>query len=1325
MAEPAVRGPVPVVPALLFGGALVALAVWWFWDPAAVGAKPQDWALQDPRNPAYSTDPDDPFPMPPELAGVRLLGQSNAERDAKSTGCVRCHQYTGDPHGKPTLRIGCTDCHGGDASASEKEAAHISPRYPQFWPTSANPVRSYALLNHESPEFIRFVNPGDLRVAHISCGTAGCHPQEVQTNRKQIMSTGCMLWGAALYNNGSVPFKKARFGEAYGMNGASLRLVSVPPPTEYEVANHKGVLPYLDPLPRFEMSQPGNVLRFFERGGRFRPEVGIPERLEEPGRPRTRLSERGLGTENRTDPVLVSLNKTRLFDPTLNFLGTNDQPGDYRSSGCSACHVVYANDRSPVHAGQYAKFGNRGTSQNPDPTIPGDERGHPIDHKFTNSIPTSQCIVCHIHPGTTVMNSYLGYMWWDQETEGHLMYPRRQKNPTAEEAINTLMRNPEESAVRGNWGDPAFLDDLVALNPLMDRQQFADFHGHGWIFRAVFKRDREGFLLDHDGQRLPNAKARDLMRAVQVPCQVKQWHKDNRFEDARAAVEAERKLNAAHSGTPVHLLDIHLEKGMHCVDCHFSQDEHGNNRLHQEVRAATEIQCIDCHGTATEYTTLRTSGPAAYTSSPDGKGRNLAALRTPFGKPRFETETDADGRTRYFQNSMVEKGLRWEVVQTKDTTDPAHPRYNAKSAIAKTVRVEGGKMVWGDHPGEEKCAHANKNMSCIACHSSWNPSCYGCHLPQRANVKMPMLHADGDVTRNFTPYNFQTLRDDIYMLARDGDVTGNRINPARSSCAIHVSSYNNNRESIYTQQQTLSADGYAGTAFSTNVPHTVRGRGARETKQCTDCHLSKANDNNAWMAQLLMHGTNYLNLIGKYCWVGAGEEGLYGVVVTEQTEPQAVIGSTLHAVAYPDNFSKHCARHGELEVGHEHPGRDISEGLFKPHQHNEILNLQLRGEYLYAACGEGGLRAFDVAMIDNKAFAERITTTPVSPLGQRFHVPTKFATSVAVPSTAAVDPTRKMNPENKEQPIAGYFGYVYVTDKYEGLILVGIGVMVDGHPDNNFLKRDLTFNPDGLLNGAASCTIVGHYAYVCCDAGLVVISLEDPTQPKVTCVLGEKEHIHHPHAVQCQFRYAYLCDEEGVKVLDITDLSKPAPRAQLRIPDVHNIYLARTYAYLAAGPRGLVILDIKEAEKPKLAMIYTADGRINDAHDVKLGITYNTEFAYVADGKHGLRVVQLTGPDTPGNDGFSPRPTPRLIATFKIPFHGHALAISKGLDRDRAVDEDGHQIGVFGRVGARPLNAVEQRKMYLRDGKPWFVSDDPLDALYQERRAGRATVEGR
>jgi hypothetical protein len=287
------------------------------------------------------------------------------------------------------------------------------------------------------------------------------------------------------------------------------------------------------------------------------------------------------------------------------------------------------------------------------------------------------------------------------------------------------------------------------------------------------------------------------------------------------------------------------------------------------------------------------------------------------------------------------------------------------------------------------------------------------------------------------------------------------------------------------------------------------------------------------------------------------------------------------------------------------------------------------------------------------------------------------------------------------------YAFVYVTDKYEGLILVQIATMIDGNPLNNFLKRELTFNPDGLLNGATSVSIVGTHAYVCCDAGLVVVSLADPTKPVVTSVVGG---LCKPKAVQVQFRYAYVVDEEGVKVLDVTDLARPKPVSKLQIPDCHNIYLARTYAYVAGGHHGLIILDITKPASPRVDQVYDADGCINDLHDVKLAITYTSQFAYLADGHNGMRVVQLTSPQTPGNEGFSPRPTPRLVATYKLPHEGHALAITKGLDRDRAADESGNQLGVFGRVGARPLNAEEQRKLYLKDGRVWSVTDDPADA---------------
>jgi hypothetical protein len=105
-------------------------------------------------------------------------------------------------------------------------------------------------------------------------------------------------------------------------------------------------------------------------------------------------------------------------------------------------------------------------------------------------------------------------------------------------------------------------------------------------------------------------------------------------------------------------------------------------------------------------------------------------------------------------------------------------------------------------------------------------------------------------------------------------------------------------------------------------------------------------------------------------------------------------------------------------------------------------------------------------------------------------------------------------------------------------------------------------------------------------------------------------------------------------------------------------------------------------------------------------------FAFVADGKNGFCVLQILSPwDDPAHfSGFSPRPTPKLIATAHT--RGPALAISKGIDRDRAVDESGNQLAVFGRRGARPLNRDEIRSLYLHTGtkEPYAVTDREPEA---------------
>jgi hypothetical protein len=1232
-------------------------------------------------------------PAATTAAPPALAGQTAEQATARSRGCLTCHVGIEPMHASPAVKLACVDCHGGDATveapgaapgspdyAAARDRAHVLPGHPDRWwpngtPTARNPERSYTLLLDESPEFVRFMNPGDLRVAAEACGS--CHPAQVGAVRKSPMTTSAIFWAAAAYANGVLPLKGALFGESYSRDGNAQRIEPAVPPTEEERA--RGARASLLPLPRWEVIQPGEYFRAFERGGILQPsafpEIGNPNVADEPGRPDTRFSNRGRGTGLRISPALINLQKTRLNDPHLSLLGTNDHPGDFRSSGCTGCHVVYANDRDPAHSGPWAAFGHRGLGRTGDPTIPREEPGHPIRHRLTRAIPTSQCMVCHMHQPNSFVNTYLGYTMWDYVTDGEALWPAAQRYPSEAEKRQSLERNPEGAAVRGLWSDPEFLARASELNPQLKQTQLADYHGHGWLFAAVFKRDRQGRLLDKDGGVVG-------------------------FDDPQRFVKA------------VHLQDIHLERGMHCVDCHFSQDSHGDGLLHGEYGNAIEIACEDCHGSVQARTTLRTSGPAA----PPG-GTDLALGTTPFGQRRFVWRPSEQGRT-LFQRSMLDADREWEVVQVHDTVTPGNPRYNARAARAKTVQRDGESFGDAATP-VDRLAHPASRMTCYSCHSAWVTSCFGCHLPQEANAKTVSHHYEGDAARNYASYNPQVVRTDAFMLGNNGDVLGNRVAPVRSSSALVISSTNLNRQRAYLQQPPISAPGFSSQAFNPHVPHTVR---TTETRRCSDCHVSERNDNNAWMAQTLLLGTNTMNFVGRYAWVGLGEEGLEAVAVSEWDEPQAVIGGTLHRLAYPDFFRAHEGRRRELVEAHHHHGR------------GEIKSLQLRGEYLYAAAGPAGLVVFDVANVDNKDFSERIVTAPVSPLGQRTQVKTRDAAAVALPTNDPVAPWRQTSaqyPENRERPLAPIYHYAAIADREEGLVLVDVDTLSDGDPENNFLVREKlggepSFNPGGVLAGARALAIAGDTIYVACDRGLVAVDVAAPRQPRVLAVVGELER---PTAVQVQFRYAFVTDRQGLAVVDVTDPGKPRLVARAGpIADARSVYVARTYAYVAAGAQGLVIVDVERPEQPVVDQVFDAGGALSDTTDVKVAASYATTFAYVADGRNGLRVLELTAPDlVPGYLGFSPRPRPRLVATRHT--HGPALALSKGLDRDRAVDESGHQVAVFNRIGARPFDLQEMQRLYLRDGALYTVRDEvpataagvrePMEPVAAHRSPGR------
>lgn len=1189
---------------------------------------------------------------------------------AKSAGCVTCHTQTdaATMHSNPAVKLGCADCHGGNASVrlpggtqrgsdaytKTFESAHVLPRFPKSWryPSSANPERTYTLLNRESPQFVRFINPSDYRVAKDACGA--CHMDVIEASVRSLHSTGAMFWGGAAYNNGILDFKQYILGEAYDRNGNAVILKGPKiPDTLVDEAALAGILPQLYPLPTWESLKPGDIFRVFERGGRnlsnLFPETGLPnaagqlQRIEEPGRPDFRQSNRGPGTGARISVPVINITKTRLNDPFTWFIGTNDQPGDYRHSGCASCHVVYANDRDPRHSSVYAKFGHEGRTQTVDPTISKSQSGHPLTHALTRAVPTSQCMICHMHQPNMFLNSMLGYTMWDYEADAPRMWPEQQQYPTSAEIRKVLDRNPEAAATRGKWGDVNFLKQVSELNPQMQDTQFADYHGHGWNFRAVFKRDRKGNLLDAAGSVVADDDPDKFKKSV-------------------------------------HLASVHVDVGMQCVDCHFSQDNHGNGYIYGEVAAAVEIDCKDCHGTARQLPNLYTSGPAAI-----GGGTDMTTLRTPDGRRRFEWIGGV-----LYQRSMLDPNLEWRMSLVRNAVDPLHAEYNEKAARSKLMSRNTSTLEWGQKIAARDLAHADENLECYTCHTSWTTSCAGCHLPIEANAKTERHHYEGGETRNYASYNPQVARDEMFLLGRREPAAGGKIAPVRSTSALVLSSTNANRERIYIQQPPIAASGYSSQAFNPHYPHTER---KVETKTCTDCHLSKDNDNNAIMAQLLALGTNFVNFVGYNAWVG-GEGEITAVTVTEWDEPQAVIGSYLHRYAYPDWFAAHEKNGRRLETAHSHDA-------------GPARCLQLRGEYLFVAEGGRGMQVYDVSGIANKGISQRAITAPFSPLGHDTQVDSKDATCVALPTNQPIHPPRnsgeKMRVANLEQPFHPLYNYAFVTDAREGLILVDVNTLADGEPRNNFLKRALTWNPNGALDGARHIAVAGYYLYITTERGLAIVSVDRPLAPELIAEVPLRD----ARTSMLQFRYVFVTDAEGLKAIDVTDPKKPrvVPNNTIRMQEAHGVFVSRTYAYVAAGAEGLIIVDVERPEAMREYQRFNAGGALNDAQDVIVATTNASLFAYVADGRNGLKVLQLTSPESqPKLYGFSPEPRPQLIAGYAT--GEPALSLSRGLERDRGVDETGGQIAVFGRRGSRPLNLLEMRKLFLdREGKPWYVED--------------------
>ena len=335
------------------------------------------------------------------------------------------------------------------------------------------------------------------------------------------------------------------------------------------------------------------------------------------------------------------------------------------------------------------------------------------------------------------------------------------------------------------------------------------------------------------------------------------------------------------------------------------------------------------------------------------------------------------------------------------------------------------------------------------------------------------------------------------------------------------------------------------------------------------------------------------------------------------------------------------------------------------------------------------MRVYDVASIASKGVSEHHPAR--SRRSARHHIASSNATCVVLPTNQPINPLRNegrnqtldpshdygavMRGENEEQVMHPIYRYAYITDAVEGLILTNSDTLQDQEPRNNFLTCALTWNEGGVLTGARYLTIAGTRFYVTADQGIVELDMEDPLHPRLVTVIP----LQGARASFVQFRYLFVVGAGGLDVV-VTRALAPGGAAAGPCSLCRCAHLRRAHLRLYRQRAGrLAIIDVERPEHPRVYLNYTAEGRLGDARRRCRGHQCLALRLCRRRGR-GLKVIQLMSPESqPNFCGFAPEPKPQLIAWY--PTASPALALSRGLERDRAVDETGHQIAVFGRIG--------------------------------------------
>jgi hypothetical protein len=414
-------------------------------------------------DPSCPVDPNLPPPEPPP--------------SIQATSCMNCHNgsekedYGGaglsNPH--PFVASGylsCVQCHGGNGQGQGKAASHVTAPpeigdrlqqqndpyafFNRLTLTSIDKIGPYADAGgqqYTGLDYLQFINPGDLRVVSQgkSCGSAGCHGgRHAEWVNTSLMATAAGIYSGTLFTSG-VPNNNPQYRGWYQDTAAEygFRAVSDPDFVYTGIPPNIGRVGQLYQFPEKAQFDPGgaiynNPLYDAYQLANYVYAASTGDQYANQIIPNTPLQD-----------LVAEIVAITCGDCHLGSAGSNNRYADFRSSGCTACHMEYRYDGRSRSLDPNVP---RNEPQNPDAIAPG-ERPHIDSHQirsvarilqqggFTRGISDRACVGCHQGSNRTVLQFWGIRLDQNQDVVNNLQYPA---NPAtfANTAQNRALFNP-------------------------------------------------------------------------------------------------------------------------------------------------------------------------------------------------------------------------------------------------------------------------------------------------------------------------------------------------------------------------------------------------------------------------------------------------------------------------------------------------------------------------------------------------------------------------------------------------------------------------------------------------------------------------------------------------------------------------------------------------------------------------------------------------------------------------------------------------------------------------------------------------------------------